>query len=82
MSDTRTRGPSKRVEPAFINKSEIVQHLGLGCPSTINDWIADGTWPPPHSEPGRKYSVWRRPDWNHYVSTGSWPRSAWPERKG
>lgn len=74
----RVRGPRKRPVPLFITKTEIGNHLGLGCLATIDDWIEEGRFPPAHSWPGERYPVWRRRDWDHYVETGAWPLSAFP----
>lgn len=72
--------PRKRPTPIFITKTEIANHLGVGGLGTIDDWIADGSFPPPHSRPGVRFAVWLRKHWDAYVATGAWPASAWPQR--
>ncbi len=80
-TDTKkTRGPRKRAEPLFITKSEIANHLGVGGMATIDKWVKAGEFPPYHSKLGERYFVWLRSHWNHYVATGSWPSSAFPNR--
>lgn len=67
----------KRIdEPLFITKTAIAQHYGLGDMQTLDDWIEAGTIPPPHSQPGERYSVWLRKHWDVYVDTGRWPDEA------
>lgn len=77
----RKRGPRKRVEPLFITKTEIAQHMGLGDLGTLDTWIVNRTFPPPHSQPGERYAVWLRKHWLRYVETGEWPGEAWPTWK-
>lgn len=72
------RGPRKKVEPVFITKTEIGQHLGLGDLDTLDAWIGKSKFPPPHSQPGERYAVWLRKHWQHYVDNGEWPKEAWP----
>ena len=72
------RGPAKRVDPLFITKTEISQHLGVGDMSTLDSWIAKSEFPPPHSRPGGRFAVWLRKHWNSYVEHGEWPKEAWP----
>jgi hypothetical protein len=79
-TETKRRGPRKKADPLFITKTEIATHMGLGNLTTINDWIAAGTFPPPHSQPGERYAVWLRRHWQAYVDTGSWPDAAFPRR--
>jgi predicted DNA-binding transcriptional regulator AlpA len=79
-TDTRgKRGPRRRIaEPVFISKTEMAQHLCLGDAGTLDDWIAKGDFPPPHSRPGERFAVWLRRHWDAYVASGAWPREAWP----
>jgi predicted DNA-binding transcriptional regulator AlpA len=78
----KKRGPRKKQEPVFITKTEIANHMGIGSLGTIDDWIAEGGFPPPHSRPGERFAVWRRKHWDAYVETGSWPPSAFPKGSG
>lgn len=75
----KKRGPRKKPEPLFITKTEIAAHMGIGNLGTIDGWIAEGSFPPPHSRPGERFAVWLRKHWASYVETGSWPASAWPK---
>ena len=75
------RGPAKRVDPVFITKTEIAQHLGVGDMTTLDIWVANGDFPPPHSRPGRRFAVWLRRHWDHYVADGEWPKEAWVDRR-
>lgn len=67
------------VEPAFVTKAEIAHHHQIKCLATIDKWIIAGSVPPPFNRPGARHPVWLRKHWNAYLSTGSWPRSAWRE---
>lgn|GEM_PF-2770677 len=73
----KRKGPTKKVEPVFITKTEIAHHIGLADATTLDKWIADREFPPPHSRPGGRFVVWLRSHWDHYVATGDWPREAW-----
>jgi predicted DNA-binding transcriptional regulator AlpA len=75
----KKRGPGKRVEPVFVTKSQCAQMMGVGNTATIDAWIAEGTFPPPHSRPGRRFAIWLRKHGEAYVETGEWPREAWPK---
>lgn len=75
----KTRGPRKKAESVFITKSEIAQMMSVGNTKTIDSWIAQGTFPPPHSRPGPLHTVWLRKHWQVYVETGMWPKEAFPE---
>jgi predicted DNA-binding transcriptional regulator AlpA len=75
-TNTRGRGPSKRADPIFITKSEIAQLMGVADTKTIDSWIANGSFPPPHSRPGPRHAVWLRKHWNIFVDTGKWPEAA------
>jgi hypothetical protein len=79
-TEKRKRGPRKKPDPIFITKTEIATHMGLGNLTTIDDWIVNETFPPPHSRPGERYAVWLRKYWQTYVETGSWPPAAFPHR--
>jgi hypothetical protein len=72
------RGPRAKVDPLFVSKIEMAAHLGVSDASTIEAWVAEGTFPPPHSRPSERFAIWRRSHWNTYVETGSWPREAFP----
>jgi hypothetical protein len=74
----RTRGPSRRPAPIFIKKSEIAALMDVADTKTIDSWVANGAFPPPHSRPGARHAVWLRKHWEVYVETGEWPRAAWP----
>lgn len=75
------RGPGRRIaEPLFITKTEMAQHLGVGDMTSIDKWIAAGDFPPPHSQPGKRFAVWLRRHWNTFVETRAWPREAFPHR--
>lgn len=77
----KKRGSRTNVsDPVFITKTEIAAHMGIGNLATIDDWIASGTFPPPHSRPGERFAVWRRKYWNAYVETGEWPPASFPSR--
>lgn len=74
----RRRGPAKRSDPVFITKTEIARMMCVGDTQTIDGWVADGTFPPPHSQPGKFHTLWLRKHWNSYVETGYWPKEAFP----
>ena len=63
-------------EPDFIGKAELAHHLQCHI-STIDEWIADGTIPPPHSRPGDKHPIWLRRHYNAYRETRRWPKESW-----
>ncbi len=65
----------KELEPDFIGKAELARQLCCHI-NTLNDWIAKGTIPPPHSRPGVKHPVWLRKHYRIYRETGQWPRAA------
>ncbi len=44
----------KEKESDFIGEVELAHHLQCHI-STIDEWIADGTIPPPHSRPGDQH---------------------------
>jgi predicted DNA-binding transcriptional regulator AlpA len=68
------RRPAKpRPDATFVTKSEIARELGGVAMSTIDRWIAAGTFPPPHSRIGPRYCVWLRQHWRQFVETGRWP---------
>lgn len=71
------RGTRRRPEATFITKTEIGAALGVGDLSTLDSWIAAGSFPPPHSRPGERFAVWLRKHWQAYVDGGEWPREAW-----
>jgi hypothetical protein len=81
-SKPRGRGPRRRVEPIFITKSEIAQMMSVADTKTIDSWIANGSFPPPHSRPGVRHAVWLRKHWQAYVDTGEWPKEAFPKWRG
>ncbi len=65
-------------QPMFVSKTEIATHLCVSGSATIDTWIVEGRFPPPHSQPGKRHSLWLRRHWDAYVATGSWPREAFP----
>lgn len=71
----------KEKEPDFIGKAELARHLCCHV-GTINDWIADGTIPPPHSRPGEKHAVWLRRHYEAFKKTREWPKEAYWNRRG
>lgn len=70
----KTRG--RDAEPLFVKKSEIAYHLEADT-KTIDEWIAAGTFPRPHSRPSERFAVWLRRHWKVYIETGSWPEEAY-----
>jgi hypothetical protein len=62
-------------EPDFISKAELMEHLRCDW-KTIDRWIADGQFPPPHSRPGKKHPLWLRSHYRTFVETGEWPEEA------
>ena len=80
MSETarKARGSRRVAEPLFVTKTEIAAHLGVGNLATIDEWIREGSFPPPHSRPGQRFAVWLRKHWNAYVDSGVWPSAAFP----
>lgn len=70
----------KDKEPDFIGKLELARNLCCHI-QTINEWIFNGTVPPPHSRPGLNHPIWLRSHYRQFVETGSWPDEAWPIRK-
>lgn len=71
-----------RGEPTFLTKSQLAYAMGRVLPATIDDWIAAGTVPPPHSRPGAKCALWLKTHFDVYVQTGRWPDAAFTNRKG
>lgn len=80
-AERRTRGPSRREEPVFVTKAGIAHMMGVGSTKTIDSWIAQGTFPPPHSRPGKSHAVWLRKHWLVYIETGRWPPESFPDRR-
>jgi predicted DNA-binding transcriptional regulator AlpA len=76
---TNTRGPRKKRDPIFITKSEIAQLMSVADTKTIDSWVAQRRFPPPHSQPGVRLAVWLRRHWNAYVETGKWPLESFPK---
>jgi predicted DNA-binding transcriptional regulator AlpA len=83
-SDTREttahqkRRSKKRPESVFVTKAELAHLMGVGDTRTIDEWIAKRGFPPPHSYPGPRHSVWLRKHWDFYVANGCWPNEAFP----
>jgi predicted DNA-binding transcriptional regulator AlpA len=74
------RGPTAKVRGgSFINKSEMVREIGIDA-KTLDRRIADGVFPPPHSRPGPRITLWRREHFRHYVDRGVWPPESFPSR--
>lgn len=66
-------------DPDFINKTVLAHHLG--CTTTsVDNWIAQGSLPAPHSRPGRTHAVWLRAHYEQFRDTGEWPPEAWGAR--
>jgi hypothetical protein len=65
----------------FISKVELARHLCV-TPRAIDQWIAAGEFPPPHSRPGPRVALWRRRDWRAYVRDGRWPAAAFGPANG
>lgn len=84
MAEAKTKVKRKgaRGEPLFITKAQIAHHMGEADPSTIDRWVEDGTFPPPHSRPGERTTVWLRAHFTHYVEHRRWPAEAWPAAAG
>jgi hypothetical protein len=70
----------KDLEPDFIGKMELAHHLQCHV-STIDEWVADGTIPPPHSRPGVKHPIWLRRHYKVFRDTGEWPKDSWAWRR-
>jgi predicted DNA-binding transcriptional regulator AlpA len=74
---TKAKTPSKRKgargETDFITKSQLAHAMGEVDPATIDEWVAAGTFPPPHSRPGERTTVWRRSYYTFYLENGYWP---------
>ena len=69
---------SKEKEPpVFITSREISRHVGVKGAAPLTRWVAEGTFPPPHSRPGERTTLWLRKHWDQYVKTGRWPQEAW-----
>jgi hypothetical protein len=73
---TKARHKGVRGEPDFMTKSQLAYHLGELDPGTLDDWIAEGTFPPPHSRPGTRTAVWLREHYEFYKRHGYWPRES------
>lgn len=69
---------AKREKPPsdFLSKTELANHLACSTQS-LDNWIADGSLPPPHSRPGRNHAVWLREHYEHFKIYGNWPKEAW-----
>jgi predicted DNA-binding transcriptional regulator AlpA len=76
---SRTRAIKQPV--LFITKPQLAHALGVDA-KTIDDWVAAGTFPPPHSMPGERTVLWRRDYFEHYVEKREWPRAAFYEKDG
>jgi predicted DNA-binding transcriptional regulator AlpA len=59
----------------FITKPQLAQALGVD-PGSIDDWVAAGTFPPPHSRLGDRTVLWRRDYFDHFVEHREWPRES------
>jgi predicted DNA-binding transcriptional regulator AlpA len=76
MSTTTGIKGRRKAEPIFITKSEMARALGIH-PGTITRWIGKGEFPPPHSRPGERTSLWLRSHFEAYVRDGRWPEKAY-----
>ncbi len=74
-------GAVKAIEPDFIGKAELARHLCCHG-NTIDNWIGDGTIPPPHYWPGPKHPLWLRKWYVAFRDTGKWPKEAWKWNRG
>jgi predicted DNA-binding transcriptional regulator AlpA len=72
----RGDGDGRASSPLFITKREIVRHIPGVDSTTIDAWVAKGTFPPPHSRPGERTAVWLRRHFDFYVARGYWPDEA------
>lgn len=73
----RGRRRATDVEPLFVTKGELARLLGRLDTATIDRWVRDGTFPPPHSRPGERTALWLRRHFEEYVRTGRWPADAY-----
>jgi hypothetical protein len=73
----KKKRPRGTGSPTFMNKSEIANELSVTT-EAIDKWIAAGTFPPPHSRPGKHTSLWLRSHYQHFVKHREWPRAAYP----
>jgi hypothetical protein len=78
-STRKTRNHRLRViSPIFISKSELAIHLRC-TPRSIEDWVELGRFPPPHSRPGDRHTIWLKVYFDEYVRTGRWPKAAYSD---
>ncbi len=63
-------------DPLFITKSQLAHAMGNVAPATLDDWVKEGTFPPPHSRPGERTAVWLKRHFDAYVASGRWPEEA------
>ena len=66
----------------FIDKGQLAHELADAAPASIDEWIADGTIPPPHSRPGERKAVWLREHFEYYVKHRQWPAEAFAAGQG
>jgi predicted DNA-binding transcriptional regulator AlpA len=66
----------KVLNPTFISKVELAQDMGCST-QAIDDWIELGSFPPPHSRPGARHTIWLRKHYDEYVKTRHWPKEAY-----
>lgn len=74
----KARGPRFKGDPTFMNKSELAHEMGDADTATIDQWVREGSVPPPHSQPGKNTAVWRREHFRFYVERGYWPPESFP----
>jgi hypothetical protein len=80
MSKTPKIRAIREKEPDFISKTELAHHYQCHMGS-IDDWIVDGTIPPPYARPGIKHPIWLRKHYNKFRETGEWPKEAFQKPK-
>lgn len=77
---TRPRKGAAQEPVIFITKSQLAKAIGVE-PSTLDDWIREGTVPPPHSRLGKKTTLWLRSHFDAFVRDRRWPREAFYGRE-
>jgi uncharacterized protein YeaC (DUF1315 family) len=77
-ANTRKKRKHRNVsgQSVFMTKSQLAFAMGEVDTQTVDQWIARGTVPPPHSRPGSNTALWLREHFDHYVETGRWPKEA------
>ena len=73
---SKRHGELLKIDRDFITKAELAIHLGCAI-CTIDGWIAKGTIPGPHSQPGIRHAIWLRRHYVKFRDTGRWPKEAY-----